>query len=106
MPMTLLVTRDVPDRFRGFVASVMLELGPGLYVAPALSAALRGRVWRVLSEWHAELRQGSVVLAWQDRGAPGGIGLAFLGTPAREIVEHDGIYLSRMLSRSAENGGE
>lgn len=96
MPMTMLVTRDVPDRFRGFLASVMLELAPGLYVAPTLTAGIRNRIWRVMVEWHGEIGQGSIVLAWQDRSAPGGLGLAFLGTPARELVDHDGLYLSRL----------
>ncbi|MDR3518485.1 MAG: type I-E CRISPR-associated endoribonuclease Cas2e [Azospirillaceae bacterium] len=96
MPMTILITRDVPDRVRGFVGSVMLELGPGFYVAPVLSAAVRNRIWQVLTDWQGELAQGSVVLAWQDARATGGIGLSFLGTPAREIVEHDGLYLSRL----------
>lgn len=100
MPMTLLSTRDVPDRFRGFLASVMLELAPGLYVAPDLSAAVRERVWRVMAEWHGELRQGSIVLAWRDRKSPGGLALAFLGTPARELLEHDGLYLSRLAARA------
>ncbi|MFD1625184.1 type I-E CRISPR-associated endoribonuclease Cas2e [Azospirillum griseum] len=96
MPMTLLVTRDVPERFRGFLASVMLELAPGLYVAPSLTAGVRARVWRVMTDWHAELGEGSVVLVWQDRNAPGGLGMAFLGTPARELVDHDGLYLARL----------
>lgn len=34
MPMTVVVTRDVPDRFRGFLVSVMLEIAPGVYTAP------------------------------------------------------------------------
>lgn len=96
MPMTLLVTRDVPDRFRGFLASVMLELAPGLYVAPALTAGVRARVWRVMCDWYSEVQQGSIVLAWQDRKAPGGLGLEFLGTPARDLIDHDGLYLARL----------
>ena len=31
MPMTIVVTRDVPDRYRGFLASIMPEAGPGVY---------------------------------------------------------------------------
>ncbi|MDG5497350.1 type I-E CRISPR-associated endoribonuclease Cas2e [Niveispirillum sp. BGYR6] len=101
MPMTLLVTRDVPDRFRGFLASVMLELAPGLYVSPALTAGVRGRIWRVMAEWHGELGEGSIVLVWQDRSAPGGLGMEFLGTPARELVDYDGLYLARLRAGAA-----
>ena len=37
MPMTVVVTRDVEARYRGFLASVMLEVAPGVYVSPNLS---------------------------------------------------------------------
>jgi len=58
MPMTVVVTRDVPDRFRGFLASCMLEIAPGVYTQPRLSAGVRERVWTVLADWHATLDQG------------------------------------------------
>nr|WP_284503144.1 type I-E CRISPR-associated endoribonuclease Cas2e [Caballeronia sp. AZ10_KS36] len=32
--MVVVVTCDVADRFRGYLASVMLELSAGVYVAP------------------------------------------------------------------------
>ena len=34
MPMTVVVTRDVEARYRGFLASAMLEIAPGVYVSP------------------------------------------------------------------------
>ena len=34
MPMCVIVTRDVPARFRGFLASCMLEIAPGVYTQP------------------------------------------------------------------------
>ena len=37
MPMTVVVTRDVADRYRGFLASAMLEIGLGIFVSPELS---------------------------------------------------------------------
>ena len=43
MPMTIVVTRDVEARYRGFLTSVMLEIAPGVYVAPDLSAGVRQR---------------------------------------------------------------
>jgi len=49
MPMTVVVTRDVESRYRGFLASVMLEIAPGVYVSPNLSAGVRERIWSVLS---------------------------------------------------------
>jgi CRISPR-associated endoribonuclease Cas2 subtype I-E len=48
--MTVIVTRDVVARFRGFLASCMLEIGLGVYTAPRMNAAVRTRVWSVLCE--------------------------------------------------------
>ena len=93
--MTVIVTRDVEDRYRGFLNSVMLEVAPGVYTSPRLSRAVRERVWKVLSEWHKFLGRGSLVMTWRDRESPGGQGLAFLGEPSRDLVEADGMVLVR-----------
>lgn len=101
MAMTVVVTRDVQPRFRGFLASVMLEAAPGVYVQPRMNPQVRIRVWAVLSEWHADLG-GSLVMLWQDNGRPGGLGLETLGSPPREMVEVDGLFLSRTALDKAE----
>ena len=51
MPMTVVVTRNVAPRYRGFLASVMLEIAPGVYTSPRMSRAVRERVWEVLTGW-------------------------------------------------------
>ena len=93
MPMTVIVTRDVESRYRGFLTSILLEVAPGIYVAPDLSAGVRERAWRVVSGWWQELRRGAVVMAWRDPTATGGLALRFLGEPPKEIVDADGILL-------------
>ncbi len=93
MPMTVIVTRDVPDRFRGFLASVMPEIGPGVFVAPELSRGVRERLWLVMSNWWDEMPGGSMVLAWKDDSAPGRLGLLTLGLPPRSLADLDGILL-------------
>ena len=101
--MTIVVTRDVPGRFRGFLASCMLEVAPGTYVAPKMTQGVRERIWAVVADWHHELHRGSLVMAWRQAGAPGNLGLAFLGEPGKSITEHDGIFLvRRVLSQSDE----
>lgn len=95
MPMTLLVTRDVADRYRGFLASVMPQVAPGVYVAPALSRGVRLRIWAVLTDWWATLPGGSIILAWKDADAPGGLGLAVLGAPPVELADLDGMLAVR-----------
>ena len=47
MPITMVVTRDVESRYRGFLTSVMLDVAPGVDVSPDLSAGVRQRVWDV-----------------------------------------------------------
>ena len=47
---TLVVTRDVEERHRGFLISVMLEIAPGVYVSPRMSQGVRERVWSVLTD--------------------------------------------------------
>lgn len=76
MSMTIAITRNLPDRFGGFLASCMLQLAPGTYVAPFLSKAVRDRVWEVMLAW-AELipEEGGVVLVWHDEESPSGLGL-------------------------------
>lgn len=102
MPLTVVITRDVEDRYRGFIGSAMLELAPGVYAQPRMSAAVRGRVWTVLEDWYARLRRGSIVMCWAEPSAAGGLGLATLGEPPKHVVAHDAVLLvRRSLSPSA-----
>lgn len=95
MPLCIVVTRNVEMRYRGFIGSVMLEIAPGVYVGPRLSKAVRERVWDVLSDWHATLQNGSIVMTWRDASAPGGIRVLTLGEAPKELVEHEGSLLVR-----------
>ena len=97
MPMTVVITRDVEARYRGFLASVMLEVAPGVYASPDLSAAVRDRVWDIVSRWHATLRRGSLVMIWRNSKSPGGLSLRHRGDPPKEICDADGVLLVRTL---------
>jgi CRISPR-associated protein Cas2 len=100
MPLCIVVTRDVEMRYRGFLGSVMLELSLGTYVSPRMSKAVRERVWNVVTEWYATLRQGSVVMTWRETGAPGGLRVLTLGEPPKDVVEHESSLLIRRPIRS------
>ena len=91
--MTIVVTRDVEDRYRGFLSSIMLELAPGVYTGPRMSRGVRERIWEVLSEWHDALGRGAILMTWRETAAPGGQAILTLGEPRRELVEVDGILL-------------
>lgn len=93
MPLTIIVTRDVEARYRGFLTSVMLEVSAGVYVAPDMSSGVRERVWGVVSRWWETLRRGSLVMVWRDKAATGHLRIETLGEPPKKIVDADGILL-------------
>ena len=95
MPMVVVITRDVETRYRGFLASTMLELSPGVYAHPRMSAGVRTRIWDVLDDWYGHLRHGSIVMTWADSAANGGLGLKSLGEPPKQIVPHNAMLLVR-----------
>jgi CRISPR-associated protein Cas2 len=100
MALVMIVTRDVADRFHGFLASIMLEVAPNVFVAPRMNKGVRERTWGVVADWHTQEPRGSLVMVWRDLNEVGGIGLDHLGTPPRELVEMDGMWLTRR-SKSA-----
>ena len=97
--MTIVITRDVAPRIRGFLASVLLEVAPGVYVAPKMTVAVRERIWAVVESWFDALGGGSVVMAWRAQSETTGMGVRTLGLPPRELVEVEGVFLVRAVSR-------
>jgi CRISPR-associated protein Cas2 len=93
--MTIVVVRDVADRYRGFLSSIMPEIAPGVFVAADLSRGIRERIWRVLTDWWGQMPGGSVVLTWKDDSAPGRLGLLTLGLPPRALADVDGVLMVR-----------
>ena len=73
MSMTILVTRNLPGRFRGFLASTMHEIAPGVYADPTMKKGVRERVWAVMLEWQSEIpADGGVIMFWPSRDEPSG----------------------------------
>lgn len=93
--MMVVVTRNVVERFRGFLASCMLEIAPGVYTAPRMNAAVRKRVWLVMEEWFGQLGGGAIIMVWRDPKIPSGQMVQILGEPPVELVDVDGVTLSR-----------
>jgi len=91
--MTVVVTINVAARFRGFLASAMLEIAPGVYTSPNMTKGIRQRVWEVLSRWHDELQKGTIVMTWREPSAVGGQRIRLLGEAPKELFDADGIYL-------------
>lgn len=89
--MTLVVTRNVSDRMRGFLASSLLELAPGVYSAPHISPAVRERIWAVAAEWFLHETDASIVMVWADSTIPCGQGVRTLGVPPIRVASIDGL---------------
>lgn len=95
MSMTVAVTRNLPARFHGFFVSCMLELAPGVYVAPHLIRGVRDRIWDVMLQWSSAIPEdGGVVLVWKEHDSPSGLGIRMLGWPKKEFLELDGLWLT------------
>lgn len=95
MSMTVVVARNVSDRVRGFLASSMLELAPGVYSAPRLSPAVRERMWCVLTSWFSKEHEASIIMLWKESTVPGGQAVATLGLPPIRLLEIDGMLITR-----------
>ena len=87
--MTVIVTINVDGRYRGFLASAMLEIAPGVYTSPNMTSGIR----EILSKWYYQLGQGSIVMTWRDPGAVSEQEIKTLGESPKEIVDADGVYL-------------
>jgi len=95
MSLTLIVTRNVPDRFHGFLASCMLEAAPGVFIGSRMTSAVRERVWKVMQDWVGLLAEdGGIVLLWSDQQAPSGVGMLLLGWTKRQLVDQEGVWLT------------
>jgi CRISPR-associated protein Cas2 len=93
--MTVVVTRNISARIRGFLASALLEIAPGVYSSPRISPAVRNRIWTVLEEAFLSENGASIVLIWQERGIPGGQAVRTLGSPPIDFADVDGMILAR-----------
>ncbi len=91
--MTVVVTVNVEARYRGFLASVMLEIAPGVYTSPRMTTGIRDRIWDVLSRWYYDSGRGAIVMTWTDSTAVGEQRIRLLGEAPKTIVDADGVYL-------------
>lgn len=95
MSMTIVVTRNAAMRVRGFLASAMLEVSPGVYCGPRISPSVRERIWTVIEDWFSMDGDASVVMIWQESTVPGGHAVKTLGSPPITMVELDGLVIAQ-----------
>ncbi len=101
--MTIVVTRNVAPRFRGFLASCMLEIAPGVYTSPSMTRAVRDRVWTILNDWFDLFNDAdaSIVMTWPDKTKPGRQDFDFLGVPPKQLADLDGVLVVHRLGVQA-----
>lgn len=107
MPFTVVVTRNAPARTRGFLASVMLEIAPGVYVSPRMTTGVRRRVWGVMIEWSVLLpSDGGILMTFFDKSAPAEHAILSLGFPRADLLDVDGLWLARRDARDQDGDPE
>lgn len=95
MPLTVAVTRNVADRYRGLLSSMMPEVAVGVYAATDMSAGVRDRLLDTLKDWWTSVHDGSIVLMWRDKNCVGELALFHLGEPPRDLLDLDGVLVVR-----------
>ena len=102
--MNVVITRDVPPRHRGFLASCMLEVTPGVYVSPHMTSGARERIWAILLAWEPLISGGSITMLWPAPKSSSGVGLKVMWVPPRSFIDHEGLWLTRMDLTPKEEG--
>jgi CRISPR-associated protein Cas2 len=98
MSLTVVVTRDVEDRYRGYLASAMLEASPGVYVSNRLNSRTREMLWDTVTRWYSQLGRGSIQMLYAESKVESGIAVLSLGTPPRQTLRVDGMLLMHRVS--------
>lgn len=105
--MTIVITRNLPGRFDGFLKSCMHEIAPGVYVIPVMNTGVRERLWEVLVSWSQALPEdGGLILFWSSKKAPSGLAFRVLGWPKKELKEHEGFWLTHGKLTKTHNAEE
>ncbi len=106
MPLTVVITRDVEDRYRGFAGLGDARAGPRRLRA---AADERGRARPHLGGGRGmahRLRRGSIVMCWAEPASAGGLGLSVLGEPPKDVVAHDSTLLVRRVLSPRQVAGK
>lgn len=98
MSLTLVLTRNAPDRLRGFLRSVFLEIDAGVYVSALMTRKGRERIWEEIEPFHVEGTYA--VMVWEDAHKPARFEFRKSGNSPYVIRLLDGLpVLMRSLSK-------
>ena len=65
--MLVIVTENVPDRLRGYLAKWLLEIRAGVYIGN-YSFRVRERIWTTVKK---EIQDGNAIVAWSTNNESG-----------------------------------
>lgn len=89
--MTVLILERVSPSLRGELTRWLLELKAGVFVGQ-VSAMVRDKLWQTACE---QARQGAGILLYTTNTEQG-FAIRFHGTPGRQVVDFEGLYLLRV----------
>lgn len=74
-----------------------------MYLSNSHSPAVRQRILEVLKEWFSFEEEASIVSVWKDSSKPGGLSMKRFGLPPLDLLELDGLLVTR---RSRQIGSD
>ena len=86
--MLVIVTDNVPDRLRGYLARLLLEIRAGVYIGK-YSIRVRDELWKNVK---SEIGEGNAIIAWTTN-TEAGYRFDTCGKNRRIPVEVDGLPL-------------
>lgn len=90
--MMIIVTRNAPEKLRGYLASTLLEIESGIYFSQVGSPRVRAQIWEIVMGW-AEIDTGAVMI-YHDKNVPHNFSFEKIGSAPIELKEVDGMLLS------------
>lgn len=90
--MLIIVTRNAPDRLRGYLSSTLLEIESGVYFSPIGSSRVRNQIWEIVQGW-AEIDTIATMI-YHDKNVPHRFSFESIGSPPVKMMNVDGMLLS------------
>lgn len=94
MTISVLVISSPPDRLRGYVRSLMLEIRAGVFVSTRLSKRARELLWSEVEPFCFE-GDTYAVLVYESAQSADRLSVLTAGTPAKELHSVDGLLLAK-----------
>jgi CRISPR-associated protein Cas2 len=92
MGLTVVVTRNAPDRLRGFLRSTMVEVSSHTFLSVFLTKRAREAIWAEVAPFGSD--NVSVLMVYEDSTLATRCVVRISGEPQRDFLVLDGLLLS------------